>query len=183
MGKKADARAARKAEKEAARKAKAPAFAAPPDEVKIPAAEAIPGEKGVPAVEVDPKTIRKIQPEWLFDNLCCCFPAPWRDGADWGMDVWAAHVEPKLKSYGSMTWGQIEVVKDHKNRAAPHDQHSVSLAPEAQEQLKLMGMDEALLLFRFALDREKRLWGVRETHRFRILWFDPTHLIYKTRNA
>src|SRR5690349_2084944 len=102
MGKKAEARAARTAEKDPLRKVKPPAFDQLPSEDKEPASAMDPEPKGVPAIEVDPKYIRKQRPQWLLDKICCCFPSPWSE-IEWTKATWDTDVAPKLKSFGSMT--------------------------------------------------------------------------------
>lgn len=174
MSRKAESRLAKKAEKEAKRKqaallvvpnsTKAAAFASPPDVSKVPAVATTPEQAA-----------REMQPVWLFDKICSCFPDEWPSGA------WDAHIAPKLKSFGCLTWKELDGHKDHKSRKAHHDMPVSSLIDAAQTQLKNSAHGQITTIFRFALDRKKRLWGFREIPRFSLLWYDPTHKIYVTR--
>ncbi len=48
---------------------------------------------------------------------------------------------------------------------------------KAQSRLLHLKLDDEEELFRFRLDGESRVWGIREGRVFRILWWDPGHEI------
>ncbi len=176
MSAKAAARQARKLAKDEKRIQKQVAAGFVPAPQKLAVIDTAPKPKKIPAVAITPKqAAATMKPEWLFDEICCCFPD------EWAASAWEHEIEPKLQSYGCLNWVEIGQQKDHKNRPAHHDMPIKRLTKEAQEQLNNTDRDGFHTMYRFALDRHKRLWGFREIPRFSIVWYDPEHKVYPTK--
>ena len=77
-----------------------------------------------------------------------------------------------MKSYERMTWAQIRNSggRDH---AIPFG----SLAAEAQQQLKVLKLDDFEEIWRLRFTGPKRIWGVRIGRVFNILWWDLQHKV------
>ncbi len=99
-------------------------------------------------------------------------------GGPWGWDNLDAdtlkYIHGKLAQFETMTWAEI----NHPNTGC-HPIKLKELGNEAQKrltQIKLIGVEEEL--FSLRLSGRERLWGIRERHIFKILWWDPRHEIY-----
>ena len=81
----------------------------------------------------------------------------------------SAEVLDRLGSYESMSWQEID---------GPSKSHGVefgSLAPKAQRRLMEIEQDDAAEYFSLRINAKARLWGIRDQHVLRILWWDPRH--------
>ena len=77
-----------------------------------------------------------------------------------------------LKKYSPRTWGQIE-----QDRRRDHEVPINNLIRKAQNRAAELQIEDFGKLWRFRFDNLKRLWGIRDQHVFRILWWDPQHRI------
>lgn len=81
-------------------------------------------------------------------------------------------VAKNMKKYSSMTWGAIE-----NNRHRNHSVKAHKIIPQAQKRLVELMLDDYDDIWRFRFDGLKRIWGIRDKHIFRVLWWDPQHKI------
>ena len=100
------------------------------------------------------------------------FDGPW----GWGdMDAKTLkYVHGKLAQFESMTWAEV----NHPNTGC-HPIKVRDLCNEARKRLaeiKVIEFEEEL--FSLRLSGKERLWGIREHHLFKILWWDPRHDVY-----
>ena len=75
----------------------------------------------------------------------------------------------RLRSFESMTWREID---------GPTGSHGVgltSLCAAAQKRLVTIKQDDAEELFSLRVEGAARVWGIRDGHVLRILWWDPRH--------
>jgi len=126
-----------------------------------------PRKKAVRFTE-DPGNTNKRQPVWVFSVLD--ENGPWGKVKLSGDSVWN-DILPKIRSYESMTWGQIE-----QNKKYNHSVGIDALCPTARKRIDHLKLDVDEL-FRFRLSGKQRLWGIRDRERFKILWWDPDHEI------
>lgn len=80
-------------------------------------------------------------------------------------------VIPKLKSFETMTWAQID---------GPSGSHFISfdsLCKAAQDRLKHLQRQDIEQMFSLRLTGPKRIYGVREGATLEIIWWDPDHQI------
>ncbi len=122
-------------------------------------------EKHPKAVEV-PDRQRTVQ--WcfrLFDKGAC-----WHE--DTYQEETFRDVADLLREYSHRTWGEIE-----QNRHRDHAIEIHHLIPEAQRRLQELRLDDCGPLWRFRFDGLRRIWGIRDRHIFRILWWDPQHKV------
>ena len=116
----------------------------------------------------DPDSYQREPPVWKIDIFDV--EGPW---GKCGLDpahVWA-DIVPKLKNFESMKWSDIVARKD-----LNHSVSIDSLTKEAKDRVLKLRLDVSEL-FRFRLTGKQRLWGIRDRNIFRILWWDPEHLI------
>jgi hypothetical protein len=96
-------------------------------------------------------------------------------GGEWGWhkitnyDI-EREVYPKLKSFETMTWHEIE-------RGGSHSQPINSLCPDAQKRLRELQNEDIDELFSLRLTGKKRIWGIIDRNILKILWWDPDHTI------
>jgi hypothetical protein len=129
----------------------------------------------------DPKSILQDLMTWTIDNADREGAWSWGIGRDWDDQTWATNLHPKLKSFATMTWGQIHAARakaaHRKTRRCHHEMDRATICVEAQDRLAALALNHDVL-FRFRLDAKKRLWGYRMLARFHALWYDPTHMVY-----
>jgi hypothetical protein len=94
----------------------------------------------------------------------------------WGWDLLDAnmlkYIHRKLAQFETMTWAEI-----NKPNTGCHSIKVKDICVEAQKRLaEIKIIDEEL--FSLRLSGKERLWGIRENHIFKILWWDPKHEVY-----
>lgn len=83
-------------------------------------------------------------------------------------------VHRKLGDMESTKWS--EILRGKSNHAMP----VAVLEKEARDRLAEIGQDDIDELFQIRLSGPERIFGIRDRHVFRILWWDPDHKVYKT---
>ena len=78
-------------------------------------------------------------------------------------------VVTRMKLFEAMTWQEIIDTGSHPINVA-------DIIKEAQKRLDALGIYEDQL-FSFRITGKKRMWGIRDRHIFKILWWDPDHKI------
>ncbi len=66
---------------------------------------------------------------------------------------------------------------------AKHRNHTVlvsRLSPEAQKRLREIKQDDLDELTSLRLSGRERVWGIRESGIFHLLWWDPEHRVFPT---
>ena len=79
-----------------------------------------------------------------------------------------------------MTWQDILNESGGKKKGKGNHNHSVpieKLSREVQKRLETIRQDEVGELFSLRLDAKKRLWGIRDGHVLKLLWYDPNHQV------
>lgn len=112
---------------------------------------------GVPG-EVASWHLGVIDWEGPFGWGACCLDTVWGD------------ILPRLASFETMRWSEIEGKQNH---AIPVDE----IAPEARKRLAEIGQSDVDELFSLRLQGRPRIWGIRDRHILKILWWDPDHRI------
>ncbi|MBF0552300.1 MAG: hypothetical protein HQK60_17420 [Deltaproteobacteria bacterium] len=82
-------------------------------------------------------------------------------------------VRTKLASFENKTWHEIFVQDNWRNHSIPVS----DLCKEAQDRLKEIKQDDIDSLVSLRLAGTERIWGIRDRHIFKILWWDPDHEI------
>lgn len=77
-----------------------------------------------------------------------------------------------MKSAEGRTWAQIEA-----NRKRDHPVPTSGLVPGAQRRLRELKQDDVDELWRLRFSGTRRIWGIRQGRFFRVLWWDPDHLV------
>ena len=137
---------------------------------KRPKSKRSPESRKKAAQIANPDSALKEHPLWqirIFDA-----DGPWGTiGLNEG--VLLEMIFDKMKSYESMTWGNID-----QNRKLNHYIYTSKLIREARNRLEELKLDDYDKLFSFRLGGTERIWGIREGAIFRFLWWDPEHKIY-----
>jgi hypothetical protein len=125
-----------------------------------------------PSLEKQPKAVavpdRARTVQWcfqLFDKSACWHEKSYAEET-------FRHVACLLREYSGRTWGQIE-----QDRKRDHAVEIAGLIPEARQRLQALHLDDCGPFWRFRFDGVKRIWGIRDRHVFRILWWDPQHRV------
>lgn len=79
----------------------------------------------------------------------------------------------RLKELESMTWAAIE-----SGTGSHFIDDLTKLCRRARERLVEIRQDDAATLFSLRLTGRRRIWGIRDAHVLRILWWDPEHEVY-----
>jgi hypothetical protein len=80
----------------------------------------------------------------------------------------------KLESYGTMTWAEIFT----NDRTGCHDVPVSDICAEAQARLLDIRRADLDFLTSLRITGQRRVWGVRQRHILRVLWWDPLHTVY-----
>ena len=170
MGKKSDARIARKLEKQFADKQKSARL------VNALAEQVSDREVRTGA---DPGSVYQMKMEWNIDSADREESWSWGVARDWGDEAWNDTLKPKLLSFQEMLWREIEAATTNTGHHMHHSMSRDSICAEAQARLDYLQNDEEDI-YRFRLGNLKRLWGFRTVNVFEVLWYDPQHRIYPT---
>jgi hypothetical protein len=82
------------------------------------------------------------------------------------------YIHGKLAQFETMTWAEI-----NNPNTGCHPIKVKDLCSEAQKRLTEIQITEEEI-FSLRLSGKERLWGIRECHIFKILWWDPRHEVY-----
>ncbi len=116
---------------------------------------------------------------WTCEKPDCEGTWSWGIQRQWTADDWAKAIEPKLKEFEQLTWGELDSYSSDKGHKMHHSMDIEQIRDEAQ--LRLLEIElYSDVIFRFRLGNKPRLWGIRSLSNFEIIWFDPTHEIYRT---
>lgn len=128
----------------------------------------------LPRNRENPDSYLGLKPVWQFG----CFD--W-DGP-WGLEPlatrdWLKHIQVHLSNWETMTWQEILRQSGGKSDGNGTNHHPIEVAAcskKAQDRLEELKIyDDCLFSFRF--DNCTRLYGIRELHCLKLLWFDPFH--------
>jgi hypothetical protein len=79
----------------------------------------------------------------------------------------------RLKELESMTWAAIE------NGTGSHFIDDLGgLCKRARDRLVEIRQDDTAALFSLRISGKRRVWGIRDAHVLRVLWWDPEHEVY-----
>jgi len=116
------------------------------------------------------KTPDERRPAWRFQILDLDGPWSWSNVPDAAL---LHAIRDRLRNYESMTWREIKQNDNSGSHAIPIDR----LCLEAQKRLMALKQDDAATLFSLRINQKQRVWGIRDEHIFRILWWDPEHTV------
>lgn len=83
------------------------------------------------------------------------------------------NIHAKMSSFESMTWGEVMTGKKH------HLVDVSRISPKAQKRLDEIGQVDTDQLFSFRLSGKERIYGIRVSDIFEILWWDPNHEVLR----
>lgn len=86
-----------------------------------------------------------------------------------GADFWET-IAARLKSLETMTWANLGSTGSH-FVAINH------IASEARKRLEEIGQDDVDALYSLRLRGKPRIWGIRNRHILKVLWWDPDHQV------
>ena len=169
MSKKGDARIARAVEQKLKKQEKSARLV---ERIK----DEIPERRTVRA-GLDPTAqIYQMQMDWSLDEADR--EGDWSWGPrDWTQDAWDSVIAPKLTSYQTMLWREIEAAVSDSGHHMHHPMPIDVICDECQTRLLELDKVDGDI-YRFRLGNRRRLWGFRILHVFEILWYDPLHSIY-----
>lgn len=78
----------------------------------------------------------------------------------------------KLRYYETRTWKEID-----SNHKRDHPVELGKLEKAAQKRLVQLNYDDIDQLYRIRLSGKERIWGQRERHILKIIWWDPEHTV------
>ena len=144
---------------------------------KKPKSIYIPIEEKIPRVDPSKTWESSLNktPSWKFQLIDL-------DG-EWGwkkiksVDTLINDILYKLKTFETMTWGEIEKKKG-KNNPLNHYMPVAQITRKAQIRLNQIRQDDIDDLYSLHISGIKRIWGIRKSNDLLILWWDPTHSVY-----
>lgn len=132
-----------------------------------------------PRPGADPASIHQMVMAWTPDNADVKDQWTWGQARQWAQEDWDKIILPKLTSWETMKWYEIEAAITDSGRRMHHFMDTDTICSEAQTRLVEIEYDGDSI-YRFRLGNKRRLWGHRIVEKFHIVWFDPEHKIYPT---
>jgi hypothetical protein len=94
---------------------------------------------------------------------------------DWGWQSIDANtlkfIIDKLAQFETMKWAEVLSTGSHPLQVK-------HLCAAAQQRLQELHVEDEDELFSLRLSAKQRLWGIRDRHLYKILWYDPNHTVY-----
>ena len=131
--------------------------------------------KKQPFAASDPNTFYQSHPAWRVGKMEMVDPFGWHnmDGRK------LSELRQKLGNFESMTWAEILIKAKKQHHAIPKK----DLCKPARDRLIAIQEDDVDDLVRLRLSNLERVWGILDGDVFRVLWWDPYHLICPSRNC
>ena len=139
-------------------------------------------EKGVPASALTTGDPREETPVWGLTILDLEGPFGW---GGLGRSTLETALQ-KLQEFERLSWKEIEQMSRNTRRKGGAMHHSMPveiLERDARDRLDAIGMGQLDELFSFHVGSKKRVWGLREGAKYSLLWWDPGHLVYKSKGV
>lgn len=113
--------------------------------------------------------IGPLFPSWRFSIVDKDGPFRWPINEPIELDILQ-----KLRAFDSMEWSKIQGSDHH---AIPLE----SLSPDAKERLVSIGRDDIDEVVSFHFNGKSRIFGIRDGHAVKLLWWDPEHAVCPSR--
>jgi hypothetical protein len=131
-----------------------------------------------PRIGANPNSIYQMVMEWSPNAADCHGNWSWGPRT-WTFSDWSSIILPKLRSFETMKWHEIEAAITDNGHRMHHSMPVESICDECQTRLlELEKIDDDI--YRFRLGNSRRLWGFRILQVFELLWYDPLHRVYPT---
>ncbi len=115
----------------------------------------------------DPDSSEKEIISWHFNAID--LEGDW-DCSDIKKELLIDNILNRIKSFETMHWSALPSSGSH--------QVSVGLiSSSARTRLTEIGQDDIDDLYSLRIDGKARIWGIRDRHIFRLLWWDPNHSV------
>jgi hypothetical protein len=112
---------------------------------------------------------QEMYPSWRVSLLEVVDPFGWHSSG-----VADLHkVRQRFANFESMTWKQILNEGNYRNHFIARDK----LCNEAQERLRVLGQDDVDAVMSLGVTQRARVFGIMEHNIFKVLWWDPQHLV------
>lgn len=143
-----------------------------------------PKKKGRVTSSKKPKIDSALSPESFFNKK-----PVWRLGkidldGNWGFHhidnaSILKNLHQKLKNFETMSWREIEKPRTKSGNTLNHEITTDKICKGAQKRLKEIRLaDDYDTLYSFHLSSTERLWGIRDSEAFYIVWWDRNHTVY-----
>lgn len=116
----------------------------------------------------EPNEPGKRKPVWRFSIMD--FDGPF--GCNDITPCQAMIIHGRLSALESMTWNEIERRNEHHLIAVSR------LSKEARDRLNEIAQDDVEHLYSLRIASTERVWGIRDRHVLKLLWWDPEHKVY-----
>ncbi len=138
-------------------------------------AKKIPNKKYNPVIKkkvrTDPSKIKPVgNPAWHIGKIDLSGPFGWKEI---GKDIFLEKIYPKFKYFESMNWHEI---LNRNNHEVGVDR----ISKGARKRLEELRLDDIDYLVSLRFTGTQRVWGIRRSNIFQILWWDPFHKVYPT---
>ncbi len=123
---------------------------------------------------IEEKNILQQTPAWSFEVLD--IEGPWGWNNDEVNAIFWTKMVPKLQSFETMTRAEISQAAGGRRHGNNHHFVNVEdLTRKAQKRLSEIRQDDIDAIFSFRLTARTRIYGIRESRIFKLLWYDPFH--------
>lgn len=115
----------------------------------------------------------KSQPAWRISLIDMTGPFGW--GAV--NEATLCEIRQKLSDFENKTWNEILVSEKKRN----HPVEISNLCKGARDRLQDLKQDDIDELLSLRLTGKQRIWGIRDSNVFKVLWWDPDHSVCLTK--
>jgi hypothetical protein len=105
----------------------------------------------------------------------------WDEPRAWETKEWEDVIRPAMLEFEKLTWGDIDQQASGAGHKLHHFQELANISSEAQERWVELGHEEFDTLFRFRMGNKRRFWGFVVQGHFFSVWWERQHKIAPTK--
>lgn len=117
---------------------------------------------------------------WCITNSDVEGKWSWHEPRQWTVDEWAGVIDPKFQEFSQKTWAEIDKLTSGAQHKMHHEQEISTLIKQARRRWRKLGLEEFETAFRFRLGGTRRAWGYIVQSHFFFVWWEREHNIYPT---
>ncbi|MBX9754580.1 MAG: hypothetical protein K2X80_07470 [Pseudomonadaceae bacterium] len=104
----------------------------------------------------------------------------WGEPRAWSTAEWDATISPAFNEFANMTWREVDTFSSESGHKMHHSHEMADLTKEAQTRWIELNLEQFDTVFRFRLGGTRRAWGYVAQAHFHMVWWERLHRIYPT---
>lgn len=102
----------------------------------------------------------------------------WHEDRAWTENEWNQTISPAFSQFEKMTWRQVDSFSSETGHKMHHGHEVSDLVKEAQVRWVALDLEQFDTVFRFRLGGTRRAWGYVVQAHFHMVWWERRHRIY-----